>query len=97
MNGKEITDEPTRLPAQQARQPQPTLNSAEPLVALQDASKMERDGGNACLDAGESAPDAALDARLTAGVVELYSALLKEPIPEKMLRLVEKLSKQERK
>jgi hypothetical protein len=37
------------------------------------------------------------EARFTAGVVELYEALLKEPIPEDMLRLVDQLGKQERK
>jgi hypothetical protein len=97
MNGKDITDERTRLPAQ-AEQPQPALDSADKLVALQDASVTGREGGNANVEETcDPAPDAALDARLTAGVVELYSALLKEPIPDEMLRLVEKLSKQERK
>jgi hypothetical protein len=97
MNGKDITDERARLPAQ-AQQPQPTLDSADALVALQDAPETGLDGSGAGIaGAGETAPDAALDARLTAGVVELYAALLKEPIPEEMLRLVEKLSKQERK
>lgn len=98
MNGKDITDEWTRLPAQQTQQPQPALNPADTLVALQDVSKTKRDGSNASVEeVGEPAPDAVLDARLTAGVVELYATLLKEPIPEEMLRLVEKLSKQERK
>ena len=36
------------------------------------------------------------DARFTAGVVKLYEALLKEPIPPEMLRLVGQLDKQER-
>ncbi len=74
------------------------LNPADTLVALQDASKTGRDSkGAGAEEGGEPGPDAALDARLTAGVVELYTALLKEPIPEEMLRLVEKLSKRERK
>jgi hypothetical protein len=36
------------------------------------------------------------EARFTAGVVKLYEALLKEPIPQEMLRLVDQLGKQER-
>ncbi len=36
------------------------------------------------------------EARFTAGVVKLYEALLKEPIPREMLRLVDQLGKQER-
>jgi hypothetical protein len=45
----------------------------------------------------DSAVAGALDeARFTAGVVKLYEALLKEPIPQEMLRLVGKLDKQER-
>ncbi len=37
------------------------------------------------------------EGRFTAGVVKLYEALLKQPIPEDMLRLVDQLGKQERK
>ena len=44
-----------------------------------------------------AAAGAALDdARFTAGVVKLYEALLKEPIPEEMLRLINQIGKQER-
>ncbi len=47
---------------------------------------------------GDGAPNAPFDeARFNAGVVKLYEALLKEPIPEEMLRLVDRLGKQERK
>lgn len=98
MNGKDITDERTRLPAQQAQQPQPANDSVDTLVACQDAPETRLDGKIAgAKEAGEPAPHAALNARVTAGVVELYAALLKQPIPDEMLRLVEKLSKQERK
>jgi hypothetical protein len=46
---------------------------------------------------GVAAAGGALDeARFTAGVVKLYEALLKEPIPQEMLRLVDQLGKQER-
>jgi hypothetical protein len=37
------------------------------------------------------------NARFTAGVVGLYEAILSEPIPDKMLRLIEEIGKQERK
>lgn len=36
------------------------------------------------------------EARFTAGIVQFYEALLKEPVPEKMLRLVEQIAKRER-
>ncbi len=43
---------------------------------------------------GEGVPD---HARFTAGIVSLYAAVLKEPIPDQMLRLIEELGKLERK
>ncbi len=42
----------------------------------------------------EGVPD---HARFTAGIVSLYAAVLKEPIPDRMLRLIEELGKLERK
>src|SRR5262249_23751035 len=42
-------------------------------------------------------PHALDHARFTAGVVHLYEAVLSEPIPEKMLRLIEEIGNQERK
>ena len=36
-------------------------------------------------------------ARFTAGIIGLYEAVLSEPIPEKMLRLIEEIGKRERK
>jgi hypothetical protein len=43
------------------------------------------------------AKEAELDeARFTAGIVQLYETVLKEPIPEKMLRLIEEIAKRER-
>lgn len=36
------------------------------------------------------------EARFTAGIARFYEAVLKEPIPEKMLRLVEEIAKRER-
>jgi hypothetical protein len=35
------------------------------------------------------------DARFTAGIVEFYEAVLKEPVPDKMLRLVAEIAKRE--
>ena len=35
-------------------------------------------------------------ARFTAGIVRFYEAVLKEPVPEKMLSLVEEIAKRER-
>jgi len=102
-----------RVPAQQAQQPQPSnalsdqFQSTRPPSENTDkitgkAAKTQptHPGGNAGGEAENMGPiaDAALDeARFTAGVVELYEALLKEPIPEDMLRLVDQLGKQERK
>jgi hypothetical protein len=36
-------------------------------------------------------------ARFTAGIISLYEAVLNEPIPENMFRLIEEIGKQERK
>ena len=36
------------------------------------------------------------EARFTAGIVQLYETVLKEPIPGKMLRLIEEIAKRER-
>jgi hypothetical protein len=90
MNENERSALDTRLPAQQAHQPQLTSGSREENLTLEKTTSPQTTADcpqNPELD----------DARFTAGVVKLYEALLKEPIPEKMLRLVEELSKQERK
>jgi hypothetical protein len=87
MNENERSEVAMRLPAQQA---QPTSASREETLAREQAPNPGKPG--------DGAPNPELDdARFTAGVVKLYEALLKEPIPDKMLRLVEELSKQERK
>jgi hypothetical protein len=36
-------------------------------------------------------------ARFTAGIIDLYEAVLSEPVPQRMLRLIEEIGKQERK
>jgi hypothetical protein len=86
----------TRFPAQQAQQP-PTASGLRDQNSAPQASQT---GGAGEANSGEIEDSAIVqldDARISAGVVKLYEALLKEPIPEKMLRLVEELSKQERK
>jgi hypothetical protein len=48
--------------------------------------------------AGAKSRTSILDhARFTVGVVNLYEAVLSEPIPESMLRLIDEIGKQERK
>ncbi len=110
MNESETSEPKTRRPAQQAHQPQPVQApndlSQAPHNAHAMTGKLRKDKnedeapsrpGN---EEGrkDCGPEAAVDdARFTAGVVKLYEALLKEPIPEEMLRLVEKIGKQERK
>ncbi len=98
------------LPAQQAQQPQPTtvLNDHKiqmpQMHSVSDISgRSSKDrpsssdkggGGELISDGRDGGVD---DARFTAGVVKLYEALLKEPVPEEMLRLIDQLGKQERK
>ncbi len=100
------------LPAQQAQQPQPTtvLNDHQiqspQMNSISDVSERSGkdrlansdngDGGDPKSD-GQDGGAALDDARFTAGVVKLYEALLKEPVPAEMLRLIDQLGKQERK
>ena len=86
-------EEQSPQPAQQTQQPQPD-------------QRMQNDGWPAragslpasVLDGKREPPKAGTDdARFTAGVVRFYEAILKEPIPEKMLRLIEEIAMQERK
>jgi hypothetical protein len=102
-----------RVPAQQAQQPQPSkvLNDQiqSPHLFSEKTGEISENPGKDRLpqrggsDGGDPAnrspaSGAAFDeARFTAGVVKLYEALLKEPIPKEMLRLVDQLGKQERK
>ena len=112
MNERNKGEEEKRVPVQQAQQPQPSevLNDQFQSVRLLSENtdkiteKAGREqllhlGGGAGGEAKNMSPiaDAAFDeGRFTAGVVKLYEALLKEPIPEDMLRLVDQLGKQER-
>jgi hypothetical protein len=112
MNERNKGEGKRRAPAQQAQQPQPSnaLNDQfqSPRLPSENADKITgkagkdqptHPDGSAGGEAKNMSPitDAPFDeARFTAGVVELYEALLKEPIPEDMLRLVDQLGKQER-
>ena len=113
MNERNKGEGERRAPAQQAQQPQPSkaLNDqfqSARLLSENTEKITEKAGKNqpphpsrgADGEAKNMSPiaHAAFDeARFTAGVVELYEALLKEPIPEDMLRLVDQLGRQERK
>ena len=103
MNESDTGEGQPRLPAQQAQQPQPAARLNDQAYPLQmNASKDSgSDSGNAkggMKELGNSNLNPAFDnARFTAGVAKLYEALLKEPIPEEMIRLVNELGKQERK
>ena len=113
MNERDRGEEATRVPAQQAQQPQPssTLNSHAQLPhllggheekTLAISQKMDTDGHSSRGSGGgddpeDGSPPGIDEARFTAGVVKLYEALLKEPVPDEMLRLIEQLGQQERK
>lgn len=109
MNERNKGEEERRAPAQQAQQPQPSkglndqVQSAHLLSKNTDkiTEKAGKDqpphpGGSAGGEAKNMSPIAD-EGRFTAGVVKLYETLLKEPIPEDMLRLIDQLGKQERK
>ncbi len=106
MNESDMSEGKTRVPAHQAQQPQPAASLKDQTQKLQIRAASENPGKNRAsgLGSGQSAPKsgdgssnhAIDDARFAAGVVKLYEALLKEPIPEEMLRLVNEIGKQER-
>ena len=87
------------LPAQQTQQPQPAkaiqndgwAARSGSLGGVLEGAELRHPNRLASLPPGE-----ADEARFTAGVVRFYEAVLKEPIPEKMLRLIEEIAKQER-
>jgi hypothetical protein len=113
MNQGNKGGEQRRAPAQQAQQPQPSkvlndqIRSAR--LTSENTKKVNENAGKDQLlhtegSAGDDPKSASFvagaafdEGRFTAGVVRLYEALLKEPIPEDMLRLVDQLGKQERK
>jgi len=88
------------LPAQQLQQPQPAQNAKHEGLAARVGSLPPEALNNGAKNPGEGAASARTkgfdQARFTAGIVRFYEAVLKEPIPEKMLRLVQELAKRER-
>ena len=84
-------------PIQQLPQPQPVQSA-------KDEGRSPRAGSLAgeMLTAGkkpqgkEDGKEGVDEARFTAGIVRFYEALLREPIPEKMLRLIDEIARRER-
>ncbi len=100
MNESEEGTDKSRVPAQQTHQTQLVQSVENEGQAVQAGSSREeidsakKTGLPETLIEEVSAFD---NARFTAGVVSFYEALLKEPVPEKMLRLIDEIAKQERK
>jgi hypothetical protein len=87
----------TALPGEQAQPPQrrddkEPAHSSRLLSDSIDSETMNRQRAET-----RKRTPALDDARFTAGIVGLYEAVLSEPIPERMLRLIEEIGKQERK
>jgi hypothetical protein len=91
----------TALPTEWAQPSQPIHRGSdqEPVVhsspfygVLMDTEKMK------CQKAGAKKPAFVLDhARFNAGIINLYETVLSEPVPKRMLRLVEEIGKREHK
>jgi hypothetical protein len=97
-------DDQPRLAARQAQQPQPAARDeiggwseqATPNASAENNESLTAETPSP-LAVKDNDPKSPLDeARFTAGVVKLYEAVLKEPIPEEMLRLISQIGKQER-
>lgn len=112
MDENDTGAEGRRAPAQQAHQPQPSAlanahaHSPFQRIAPENTQVlMSKNAGAGRPAQSENAGGEPKDeteprvdgARFAAGVVKLYEAVLKEPIPEDMLRLIDQLGKQERK
>jgi len=93
-------DDKASHPTKQTQQPQPTLGAEDkgwgaradslPHTLLEGNEPKVLEG-----HPGEDIPGPD-EARFTAGIVRFYEAVLKEPIPEKMLRLIDEIAKRER-
>jgi hypothetical protein len=99
MNENDRGEGKRREPAQQMQQPQPVIEGRVRLMAARSTSENTREYFmEDAVKSKEEKPMPALDdARSTAGVVRLYEAVLKEPIPEEMLRLIREIGIQESK
>ncbi len=87
-------------PAQQAQQPQPAEGAQGEGAAPAGMLAAGVLGGQIIEPGADGTADQAPTfdrARFTAGVVRFYEAVLKEQVPEKMLRLIDEIAKQERK
>jgi hypothetical protein len=94
------------LPCEQAQPPQPIQSENDRELAARRGLLAGDTIGSAIIDSKRTDGQRAVarkrtpvldQARFAAGIVSLYEAVLSEPIPEKMLRLVEEIGKQERK
>lgn len=85
-------------PIQQMPQPQPLESAKDEGLSARGASipAGALTGGTKNPDGKDEGEEGFDDARFTAGVVRFYETILKEPIPEKMLRLIDELAKRER-
>jgi hypothetical protein len=106
LSGEGYTDEGTPERRGEKTSARPASTAAEPVEMMNGEGSGTRAGSQTGLLgkknknpsglAREGEPE--LDqARFTAGIVRFYEALLNEPIPEKMLRLIEEIAMRERK
>jgi hypothetical protein len=98
MDASGESEEKVLLPSQETQQRNGRETAPQGLAARArslPAEVLNERGGRR--RAKPPAEEAELDeARFTAGIVQLYETVLKEPIPEKMLRLIEEIAKRER-
>jgi len=103
MHESDTSERGTRQRLQQA-QPQPAQavgkDQKQEAGHVEGFPVKESEKGEDQPGPADVSPDPSLvldNARFTAGVVKLYEALLREPVPEEMLRLVKEIGEQERK
>lgn len=94
MNASGESKEDIHVPAQEPQQ----QTAQEDLAARVGSLPVEVLQGNRRrrYPAGAKTKNGLDEARFTAGIVQFYEAVLKEPVPAKMLRLVEEIAKRER-
>ncbi len=99
MNVSGESEEEVLLPAQETQQHRTNQGTAQEGLEARARSLPEEvlEGRRRRGRPAAANPAGGLDeARFTAGIVRFYEAVLKEPIPAKMLRLVEEIAKRER-
>jgi hypothetical protein len=85
---------------QQAQQPQPVQIVSDEALGARAGSLtglLEKKKNRKPDSLGREGEPKLDQVRFTAGIVRFYEALLKEPIPEKMLRLIEEIAMREQK